>query len=297
MTNQGIKEALGFSIKEFFETVPPGQSKLVVDLIRIVEGHVAMNNPDLLLHCETPEICDGLRQYRCVEKHLVGRGKTEKLFVTYICKNCSRSKKIFSLLFVVPETSGDMQGEIYKFGEIPNFGPPTPARLTRLLGVDKDLFLKGRRAENQGMGIAAFAYYRRVIESQKDAIFEEIIRVSKGISADLNIIAGLELAKKQVQFTGAVEAVKDGIPPVLLINGHNPLTLLHSALSEGLHAKSDADCLAYATDMRIVMAEFVERMAQAMKDNAELHSAVSRLLSKKSAKPAVATPQIPTLIE
>jgi len=123
-----------------------------------------------------------------------------------------------------------------------------------------------------------------VIESQKDSIFDEIIRVSKSISADPAIIAGLEKAKKQVEFTSAVEEVKDGIPPALLINGDNPLSLMHSALSEGLHARGDEECLTWATDLRVVIAEFVERMAQVMKDNAELHSAVSRLVNRNQLK-------------
>lgn len=140
------------------------------------------------------------------------------------------------------------------------------------------------------MGIAAFAYYRRVIESRKDAIFDELLRVSKGIAAGADVIAGLEAAKKQVQFSSAVEAVKDAIPPALLISGHNPLTLLHSALSEGLHARTDEECLASATDLRIVMTEFVERMAQALKDDAELKSAVSRLLNRRTSTSGTSSP-------
>jgi hypothetical protein len=68
---------------------------------------------------------------------------------------------------------------------------------------------------------------------------------------------------------------------VLLIDGHNPLTLLHTALSEGLHAQSDEDCLEFASDIRVVMTELADRISQALKDEAELKSAISRLLSRK----------------
>jgi len=151
------------------------------------------------------------------------------------------------------------------------------------------MFLKGRRSENQGLGIAAFAYYRRVIEGQKDRIFDEIIKVCRRLSVDKSAIDELIAAKNEPQFSKAVEAVKHGIPQALLINGHNPLTLLHSALSEGLHAQTDEECLEIATSIRIVMAELAERMGQALKDEAELSTAVSRLLTKKSAKKIKAT--------
>ena len=41
-------------------------------------------------------------------------------------------------------------GACYKFGELPEYGPPTPARLIKLIGPDRELFLKGTRCENQG---------------------------------------------------------------------------------------------------------------------------------------------------
>ena len=72
------------------------------------------------------------------------------------------------------------------------------------------------------------------------------------------------------------------MPQFFLIDGRNPLTLLHSALSEGLHAKTDAKCLELAKSIRIVLTELAIRSAAVLKDKAELKSAVSRLLKKKS---------------
>jgi hypothetical protein len=155
-------------------------------------------------------------------------------------------------------------GRCYKFGELPPFGSPTPNRLLKLFGKDSNIFLKGRQCENHGLGIGAFGYYRRVVESHKDQIFDEIIKVTKKIAAEL--IPGLEAAKREHQFLKAIESVKDAIPQGLLINGHNPLTLLHSALSDGLHAQTDKQCLDAAHDVRIVLTALVERLSQALKD-------------------------------
>jgi len=65
-----------------------------------------------------------------------------------------------------------------------------------------------------------------------------------------------------------------------LINGHNPLTLLHSALSDGIHAKTDEECLELATSIRLVLIELADRIATALKDEAELRTAVTKLLKK-----------------
>jgi len=94
----------------------------------------------------------------------------------------------------------------------------------------------------------------------------------------------LETDKSERQFTKAIEAVKHGLPDALLINGQNPLTLLHDALSEGLHAETDEQCLEVATDIRIVMAAFAERLAEAVREEAELKQSVARLIKKKSSR-------------
>ena len=91
----------------------------------------------------------------------------------------------------------------------------------------------------------------------------------------------LEAAKSETQFSKALASVKDAMPQSLLINGHNPLTLLHSALSDGLHDKSDEHCLEIASGVRIVLAELSERLSQALKDEAELKKALSRIMGDK----------------
>jgi hypothetical protein len=100
-------------------------------------------------------------------------------------------------------------------------------------------------------------------------------------SIDQTLQQELEAAKKEVQFTKAVEAVKHALPQSLLVNGQNPLSLLHSALSLGVHELSDEECLELAASIRIMLIEFAERLAQAMKDEAELNEAVKRLANRK----------------
>jgi hypothetical protein len=175
-------------------------------------------------------------------------------------------------------------GTAYKYGELPPYGPPTPARLIRLFGRDREIFLKGRQCENHALGIGAFVYYRRVVESHKNQILDEVIRVSKKIGAPSEMLAALEAAKAEIQFSKALALVKNAIPQALLVNGHNPLMLLHSALSVGLHDQTDESCLALAHDVRVVLIELAERLAQALKDEAELNTAISRLLHVKQDK-------------
>ena len=61
--------------------------------------------------------------------------------------------------------------------------------------------------------------------------------------------------------------------------------LIVTALSEGMHAQTDEECLNIAQDIRIVLGELAERISQALKDEAELKSAVGRLMNRKTSSP------------
>ena len=224
-------------------------------------------------------MCNGVRLFEPTSSTLV-ETSWSLAFVTFICRNCRRSTKTYALALRM-DGSRPSSGVVRKFGEEPAFGPPVPPRVITLIGPDRELFLRGRRAENHGLGIGAFAYYRRVVENQKGRIISEIGRVAKRLGADDATVKLFADAAIETQFSTAIDKVKAAIPKSLLIEGHNPLTLLHTALSEGLHELPDEECLALATEIRVVLTDLAERISTAVKDDAELKDAVTRLLSRR----------------
>jgi hypothetical protein len=100
------------------------------------------------------------------------------------------------------------------------------------------------------------------------------------LDASEDVLAALTAAKRETQFSKSVGLVKDAIPQALLVHGHNPLTMLHTALSDGLHDRSDEHCLELAHDIRVVLADLAERIGQVLKDHAELKASVTRLLNR-----------------
>lgn len=272
------------SFATFLQSTPPNQIATVRDLLehRVSSAGIVsyvLRYPEIRVNCST---CEGERYFRLGrQEDRVEPARWAFCFATYVCSNCRKESKTFALGAI--QGSGDI-GDCFKFGESPPFGPPTPARLISLIGPDRDLFLKGRRCETQGLGIGAFSYYRRVVENQKRRILGEIIRVAEKLSPGDAVIAELKEAQQETQFSKAVERVKHAIPQSLLIDGrNNPLTLLHGPLSEGLHGLTDEHCLALAQSVRVVLAELAERTAQALKDEKELKDAVSVLLGAKKA--------------
>ncbi len=267
------------SLADFLTKQPPGSEADVSCHLEPTARAINFLIPDLWLDCENAN-CDGFRWFDgSVRETSIGSLHRMDVFLKYTCRNCKQTSKTYAI------SIGDQAENLMtvrKIGEWPPFGPRTPSRVITLIGPDRDLFLKGRRAEIQGLGIGAFAYYRRVIENQKNRLLEKIIEVAKRASAPGDMVQQLDAAKTETQFTKAIDSVRNAIPESLKIKGHNPLTLLHSALSEGLHDSTDASCLELATAIREVLFELAERIDAALKDHAELNAAVSRLLAPRS---------------
>ena len=278
------------TFSEFLQNTPLNQLAQISDLA--VPQNVGpypslnrrINTPELKLHC-SHESCNGVRFFRCMGVSEKGKSLEQSavnhLYVIYQCANCNKTVKVYSLaakinIILVP------RGTCYKLGEDPPYGPPVPPRLIKLIGPDRDIFLKGRRCENQGLGIGAFTYYRRVVENQKNRILEEIVKVSEEIKAPQDKINTLHEAINETQFSKALKMAKDVMPESLLINGQNPMLLLHGALSQGVHELSDKECLELANSVRVVLGKLSEKLSDILKDEAEVKGAISTLMNYKN---------------
>ncbi len=270
------------TLAEFLESVPPNQlTRIRANVKTMGPGHNAVYRllePRIQLHCSS-EPCNGLRFFRNADTNPKLLTESRKFwYFTYRCSNCLQETKVFSIACKIVSTD-PMIIECIKLGEIPIFGPPTSSQLIKLIRPDKEMFMKGRRCENKGLGIGAFTYYRRVVENQKNRILGEIIKVCERIDAPQDNIDLLHEAINETQFKKALKMAKDAIPQSLLIDGQNPLQLLHGALSDGIHDRSDEECLTLARSVRVVLAELSENLAQILKDKADLKEAVSALIN------------------
>jgi len=201
----------------------------------------------------------------------------------YKCCNCKEKEYRFYLEITSVEkqyANNSSSFKIQKVGQSPRHGKVLPKKASKLLGSERDLFFKGTLSENQGMGIGAFTYYRRVLDAQKDKIFDEIIKVLRLSSGNEELISELLAAKKESQFTKAVDKIKSALPESLKIIGKNPLKLLYAALSKGLHSQTDQECLGAAQDIKLILCEFAEKLELALRNSDELASAVKRLVEK-----------------
>jgi len=278
------------TLKEFLETVPLLDLREVKATLKRAAnaGTVTLTIPPIRLYCPNPA-CAGMRNFDCYSKTYdipwATNGKYhEETFFTYHCRDCRRTIKSFAVN-LMGELSDTTATTITKIGEDPRFGEPRPNIVADVLDDEVKFLDRGFRAESEGLGIGAFAYYRRYVESHKDKIFAEIRKVAVAQDLGADLLAKIDKAIASRAFSPAVEAMQDAIPDSLRIKGENPLTLLHNALSEQLHnAEDDKECLEMAQDIRAVLAGLTEKTSQALKSTATLNESVTRLRARVDEK-------------
>jgi hypothetical protein len=290
---QEAKPKIEATVTEFFESKPDNVFFKITDMTLRGASTVGSSGlitpkterfavPAIRLWCSSDE-CDGVRTFDPDHNdstlHLSETDdEARNRFINFLCRNCRRSRKIFAVRYKYDEDGKTVLA--LKLGEHPPLSRQIPGRLRKLVGTDQEKFNKGLRSEAYGLGVGAFGYYRQVIENQKDRLIDEILKVANLENPTPELIKELEEAKRESQFSTAVEKIKHRIPEILLIHGYNPLTLLHKALSEGLHVASDEECLEIAHNIRVILSEFSERLATALKDDQELKNAVSAIANR-----------------
>lgn len=199
--------------------------------------------------------------------------------MAYICTHCEK----FERLFFVKIGGGKSGSWFMKIGQFPAWEVKGEPNIERLLGEHAGYYKKGLVCESQGYGIGAFGYYRRIVEETIDELLNEIADLISGDDREKYDDA-LTKTKETIVAAEKIELVKDLLPPILRPEGMNPLSALHSALSQGLHAESDDECLELAEHCREVLVFLVNQVAASNETAKTFTSSMRKLLDKKAAK-------------
>lgn len=238
---------------------------------------------DIRDHCDHPK-CEGVRRHQKYGSDTYALGKLKYCHVSFVCTNCQTKTKLFTVK--VELESGSMLTSAYctKVYQEPTFGPPIPKRLFQIIGEDnREHFLQARRSIARGLGVGAYAYYRRIVENTKFDLVASVLEIAKATNAPAEHLALLEKARSENQFSKAMDILKGEsvIPPVLLIDGHNPLALLHDLLSEGIHQLSDPECLERAREAEVILSEIAERKQIALTERKAVKAAIRSIMNRK----------------
>jgi len=240
---------------------------------------------EIRAYCPTPETCEGLRRH--VRENVDGFACYR--FAVYKCADCAGNGEIAYGIEVLKFIPNSLAVDFQKTFQSPPFGTPIPSNFYSVIGEsNREHFLQARRSIARGLGVGAYAYYRRIIENEKLNLVSAVLKVARATSAPADQIATLEAAAKERQFSKSIGMLNDikAIPAVLLIDGDNPLALLHNELSAGIHELSDADCLSRAQHAETILFELARLMRLAITERKELKQALSAIRGRSAEKSA-----------
>lgn len=159
----------------------------------------------------------------------------------YDCRNCGHNTTTY-YFYWQKETD---YTEFFKVGQYPELEEVVSQELkAALTPEDLKLYKNALRLRNFNLGIAAVAYMRRVVENRMNDMLEILHDAARAHNLPAQLLARHEEMKKEKRFAAKVDYAGDLLPKNIRPDGHpNPMAVLHELASEGLHAKSDAECV------------------------------------------------------
>jgi hypothetical protein len=161
---------------------------------------------------------------------------------SYKCKNCGENT--IQYFFIWQEREKD--NLFVKIGQYPALEERIPASLSAALSKeDAAMYKNALRMRNFNLGLAAIAYMRRVVENKINDILEVLHEAASTHNAPADILARHDEMKAERRFSVKVDYAGELLPPALRPRGlPNPMAVLHDLASDGLHARSDEECVA-----------------------------------------------------
>jgi hypothetical protein len=175
-----------------------------------------------------------------------------------------------------------MTATITKVGQYPELDVRVDAVLAKALGRERTTFLRrGLVCEREGYGLAACAYYRRLVEETIGDLLDEILTLLPGTQRE-EYQRELEKAESGHAAAPRIELVKDILPEELRPGGFNPLGALYEELSVGVHKLSDAEALDSATLIREALEYLMDALHTRKERDAKYVERAGEILRRRS---------------
>jgi hypothetical protein len=202
---------------------------------------------------------------------------------TYTCRNCKGTT--IRYYFYWGAEAGKTSALFIKIGQYPAQMAEPPAELGKQLDSDDlDLYKKALTCRNFSFGLGALGYLRRVVENRMNDLLELIAQAASEAGFAQDLLRELEAAKKSNRFDDKVTYAAKILPPHLKPGGQNPIDLLHDLASEGLHARSEDDCLEIFDKSKVVFEYVFRQLKVNQAEKKAFADSVKQLAEKKAAR-------------
>jgi hypothetical protein len=189
--------------------------------------------------------------------------------LTYTCRNCG----VTAVTYFVGIEADHEKVEIIKVGQWPaQSREPDPVLVQSWTPEDLDLYRKALTLRNSGWGLGALPYLRRVIENRMHDLLDligESIRANDPPDAEA-LQSTLSGVRNGLRFVDKLDFARDHLPDGLTPKGApNPVGTLYILISDGIHVRTDAECIEIFDDCKAAFEFVIKKLSEAKRDKFE----------------------------
>jgi hypothetical protein len=182
--------------------------------------------------------CQKEQTFECTYRH-TGRGSSNDHgwgeLVAFRCRNCQTKQQKY---WYVWNAKGFL-----KVGQVPELREAIEPKLNTALGDSRTLYRKAIRSRSFGFGIGALSYLRRILEETTEKMMD-LLREDKWESWTQVERDQFDLARKTYQYSQKISyAAGKILPAPVFAGGRDSFTALHDVTSNGLHGKTEEECI------------------------------------------------------
>ncbi|MGB8478837.1 MAG: hypothetical protein WCE63_08350 [Acidobacteriaceae bacterium] len=192
-----------------------------------------------------------------------------------------------------PPTMVEVVAQVMKIGQFPEPTVDLPRGLEKNLGNEAARFY--RRAlicRNNGFGLGAVTYMRRVVEDKTNELIELAAKYAESYEMDEATIKAIRAAADSTVYTTYDQKLKyaSGVfPSTLMVESYNPLAILYGLVSEAIHSLSEEKCIVVADETAAVFDYVFGKLRADVTDRAEFVGRMKRLSQPKGSTPKPST--------
>jgi hypothetical protein len=135
-------------------------------------------------------------------------------------------------------------------------------------------YYKAIKSWTLNLGIASFAYFRRIIEKELIGI---VIDIAKLNTADSKLNKLITDYKDTNQVYSIYENIFPLLPKSLQALGENPFKILYKQTSEGLHSLNEEQCLERAENIDLILKFVVKSLNEEKSEISKIRNALKKL--------------------
>jgi hypothetical protein len=168
-----------------------------------------------------------------------------------------------------------------KIGQFPEQSTSISSAIEKRLGASAVFYRRALTCRNEGFGLAAVAYFRRVVEDKTNELVDVVADSAQTMGMSEGDVAHIRAAKAQKRYEDKLKVAAEAIPNVMKPDGANPLQALYDLLSVGLHTQTEEECLQVADEVREIFDYLFDRLRAEIEDRMSFVARVKKIVGKR----------------